>query len=260
MPLIQSTIAASPSKTALEKWQKLIADDAEEQRLQAYERESFGDDYVARRGVHEKLRKVGITTFVIPRVLFCTEEGAHTILRVVREVNPAVYKMLPASVFTVTCEGPILTEHVLMPEQERRRILEYQRASGKEPLMPAPRATTSRIVGSYATTAAMRAAAKETMDGMLAGIEAWKVMRSEAWGTEDTTKKAQRAIKAKGKALLNGDATGGLMLAMSSDARWEVKVKYDEDALAGALDNYDRDPKNVREGRTAAWRTASTRS
>ncbi|CAI6341243.1 unnamed protein product [Periconia digitata] len=241
VPVIESTIRASTSVTAMPKWQKLLADDAEEQENQATEREIHGDAFVDSRLAQGKLRAklldVGITTFVIPRVLFQAEEGGvQTILQIEREVNPAVYRMLPAPVYTVSCEGPVPNEHMLMTEAEKGRQLEFMRASGKAPTLPAPRSTTSRIVGSFASTAAARSAATETMEELLEGTEEWKITRNEAWGAEKKKrKKPKKPVKptGQGETEKNGQATGGLLMAMTPDGRWEVKIKYEEDCLAG---------------------------
>ncbi|PVH99467.1 hypothetical protein DM02DRAFT_434155 [Periconia macrospinosa] len=257
MPLIEAEIAASESKTAAEKWKKLLDDDEEEQRIQGEERETFGDAYVEMNKPRAKLSEVGIIRFVIPRVVeFRGEEGVHTILAVKREINPAVYRMLPASVYTVTCQGPIPTEHVLMSDFERNRQMEYQRASGLTPTPAAPRSTTSFIAGSYPSTAAMKTAAKGAMDRLLSGVEPWKVMRTEAWEESESERKARAKAKRRGeeRAERKANAVGGVLMAMTPDARWEVKIKYEEDGLVGALERFEGDAGNPGKGKKVTWR------
>lgn len=253
IPLIESEIKSSKSQAAAEKWKKLLDDDDEEQRMQAEEREMYGD-FMPKSQPRAKLSEVGITRFVIPRAEFHAEEGVHTILAVKREINPAVYKMLPASVYTVTCEGPIPTEHVLQSDFERDRQMQFQRASGLVPTPPAPHSTTSFIAGSYATTAAMKAAATGAMDRLVGGIEAWKVMRTEAWEESESEKKARAKAKRKGLEVEKKmeRAMGGMLMAMKVEARWAVRVKYEEDGLVAASERFDGGVGG--KGKRANWR------
>lgn len=149
----------------------------------------------------------GFTTFVVDG-----QRGTYTVLEILHEQNPKVREVLPAPIYTVTRHGPLIHTFSGVGLKTKLDI-----AKGV--------AATSTLVGSFVERKDAVAAAKITMDRLVAG-EAM-VSMTEDWG--------------KG-------GGGGVLLAMGSGKRWEVRVKYEDEALRKARERADA------EGVGVGWR------
>ncbi|KAF2873765.1 eukaryotic rRNA processing protein EBP2-domain-containing protein [Massariosphaeria phaeospora] len=135
----------------------------------------------------------GFSTFVVDG-----QRNTHTILRIVREANAPVRRILPAPVYTVTAHGPLL--HNL--GSSLRTV-----SSGK----PLGMATTSGLIGSFVDAATADKAATRAMDQMI----------KDEKGVHKTM------TRESGKRRV-------IMLAMNARAAWEARVLYDDRELGWA--------------------------
>jgi hypothetical protein len=140
------------------------------------------------------------------------QRGTYTVLDILREQNPGVREVLPAPVFTVTRHGPLIYTFSGVGLKTKLGV-----AKGV--------AATSMLVGSFVERKDAMTAAKVTMDMLVAGEV--KVSRTEDWGK---------------------DGGGGVLLAMGNGKRWEVRVKYEDEALKRAREGADA------EGAGVGWR------
>lgn len=140
------------------------------------------------------------------------QRGTATVLDILREHNPAVRAVLPAPVYTVSRHGPLVHGFVGVGAASR--------------LGPAVGvAATSALVGSFVERGEAVAAARAVMDGLVRGEVA--VSCTEDWGD---------------------GVGGGVLLAMGGGRRWEVRVKYEDEALRRAREGADA------EGAGVGWR------
>jgi hypothetical protein len=117
---------------------------------------------------------------------------------------------------------------------------EFRPHSGR----PKGRVANSRIVGSYNEGSAAKVAAHRVMDRLLkdeAGVRC-----TEKWEGLGT---------GKGKTMGKNRGVGrGLLMAFGAKGMWEVKVDYEDDVLAGAMQRFNSGEENKLRGREANWR------
>lgn len=139
------------------------------------------------------------------------QRGTYILLEILREEGKQdVFEILPGSVYTVTAHGPL-------SHTPNHRVHTGQ-------------AKGSKLVGSFATRGKAKEAAEKAMEEMVKGEEG--VKRSDHWGR---SRKGARV-------------GGGLLMAMNSQARWEVRVGYDEEVMRRV-----REGAEMR-GEKVAWR------
>ena len=177
-------------------------------------------------------------------ILYLHENDKKTEIRVIREVNAAAKHMLvKLPIYTVTRHGPLM--HDIDPQTGKVR-------SGH----PKGRAQTSEIVGSFskyflfhlspihilyrlykipnkltripATPDAARDAASKAMDFLLAS-EKKSVIRTEVFD--------QKSLG------------GGIIMAMDDKAMWEVRIKFETDAIEEAKARMQPDDGSPGKGR-----------
>jgi hypothetical protein len=130
----------------------------------------------------------GFGTFVVEG-----QRGVYTVLKILREVNRAVFEELPSPVYTVTVHGPLTHDNQGYVK-------------------------TTRLVGSFTDRKEAKAVAEKEMRELVKGEKG--VKKSEDWGRD-------------GKG-------GGILMAMSPEARWEVKIAYEDQVHKRAKEELER--------------------
>jgi hypothetical protein len=166
-------------------------------------------------GEREKNDEFFISGF--ERLVVEGQRGSFTVLKVMREVDHDIFETLPAPVYTVISSGPL--KHAPTPSKGKGGL------SGKfEAEKPNGYALKTVLHKSYVERAAAKEAAQDVMNDLLLGEKNAKVI--EKWE--------------------KGSKGGGLFIAMSASAMWEVKVVYEDDALKRAMDDSNRTREGLR--------------
>ncbi|KAF1968191.1 hypothetical protein BU23DRAFT_268119 [Bimuria novae-zelandiae CBS 107.79] len=166
------------------------------------------------------VQKNGFTQLIIPDATRKAVE--FMVLRVECELNAKVKGEVEEghSVFTVVRTGPMALDIDALTGKVR---------SGKA----TGRATTSSIVGSYTARKEARAAAEAAMTSLI-----------ENESPRPTPKMSFPA----------NDAGGGLIMAMNTRAKWEVRVFFETNTLRDAAERYDADELHREKGMKANLR------
>jgi hypothetical protein len=138
----------------------------------------------------------GFGTFIVDG-----QRGVYTVLKILREVNEAVFEELPSPVYTVTVHGPLTHDNKGYVK-------------------------TTRLVGSFADRKEAKVAAEKEMRELVKSEKGIK--QSEDWGCD-------------GKG-------GGILMAMNSEAGWEVRIAYEDQVYKRVKEELERG------GRTIGWR------
>jgi hypothetical protein len=155
------------------------------------------------------------------------QRSVFTVLKVIREVDKEVFENLPAPVYTLISSGPL--KHAPVPVASpsgkgKGKGKSVSLTSMFEPGKPKGYALSTRLHGSYVERAAAQEAAKDVMADLVGRENGVKI--SEKWD--------------------KGSKGGGLLMAMSPDAMWEVKVVYEDEALKRAMDDSDLTGEGLR--------------
>jgi hypothetical protein len=170
------------------------------------------EDVWGEREKNEEFFRSGFERFVVEG-----QRASFTVLEVIREVNRDVFENLPAPVYTVISSGPL--EHAKVPKKGSK--------SGKfEARMPHGYARETRLLASYVEREAAHEKARDVLTDLVMKDKQAKC--TEKWD--------------------KGSKGGGLLMAMSPRAIWEVKVVYEDDALKRAMDD------SVMSGEKLGWR------
>jgi hypothetical protein len=165
------------------------------------------EDVWGEREKNEEFFVSGFECFVVEG-----QRGVFTVLKIIREVDKEIYEALPAPVYTLIASGPL--KHAPVSSKSKGKSL---MTGDFEPAKPKGYALTTQLHGSYVERGAVQKAAKDVITDLVLNEKGIKV--TEKWD--------------------KGTKGGGLLMAMSPSAMWEVKVVYEDEALKRAMDDSD---------------------
>jgi hypothetical protein len=165
------------------------------------------EDVWGEREKNEEFFVSGFERFVVEG-----QRGVFTLMKIIREVDKEIYEALPAPVYTVIASGPL--KHAPVPSKSKGKSAMTE---DFEPGKPKGYALTTQLHGSYVDRGAAQEAAKDVMTDLVLNEKEVKI--TEKWD--------------------KGTKGGGLLMAMSLSAIWEVRVVYEDEALKRAMDDSD---------------------